>query len=200
MGMCALGRLYYATLCFTKRLEGETPQPPEAAWTYGCVRARRREEAITVQLVTAARLKKQGVSALTGFHDASNVFMSVDHESVIAASLPPFTRCIEDHSLVEQRIRRATVRITDAEVDCTMLASTGVWPGDTLVMTISTHYPLVAWLACCLAGWLAGRLGLQDRPTAYSKPMLGQINIYDLVVEMKIWQGTLGEQVCTKAM
>ena len=119
MALRSIGRLFYGALSLSRRMADEKDFPEPTPWTYGCIKQRRREAVILIQMVSSWRLARRGVSHISRFHDATNAFLSVTQEEAVRCTEPPFTRNEKDHCLVKQRIERSTlvVKANDPEVE-----------------------------------------------------------------------------------
>ena len=61
--------------------------------------------------MTSWRLRRAGISHVTGMHDGVNAFLSVRQPYIVDAACPPFVENEMDHELLRQHVQLATVRV-----------------------------------------------------------------------------------------
>lgn len=85
---CAMSKVFYRYLQEQARRRGSLPAPPLHA--FGCVKGRRREDAIAVQMCVASRLRALGRCAAITCHCIADAFHSVLHLGVAITTTEPF--------------------------------------------------------------------------------------------------------------
>ena len=108
-------------------------RPPEwpAAWQFGCIPNRRREEAALIQAIHSYELSAAHCYHVTTFYDGRNAFWSLHHEGVLNHATPPFVATNREHTFIAQRVRYAVVRLGKRGAkQAFLLVKSGVIPGD----------------------------------------------------------------------
>ena len=157
-GGCYCIRLVHGMLTFAKafykNLLREQPKPIVPEYAYGCVKGRRRETAVAVQLITGARLAMAGFPQVVNFRDVTNAFPSLDTRFIFKALIfmtdPMAMQLIKDH------IFWAVFEITHLGDKVLFRPGSGIFPGGSIAAELFNYS---YWTV--LSNWVDDRVGVE---------------------------------------